>query len=86
MRTCKCFVSSFTPKCRLLVTTFDDHLLMDGVTASPRFVARQPVEKRAKAVGSQRPIHWLPLLPLDVANPRAVLASATNLKEEQLDF
>jgi len=80
---CKSFLDSFTRQCRLLVTTFDDHQLVDGGTVSPRV---QPVEKRGRTAGSQRPIEWLPLLPLDVAHPRAVLAASSQLEDEQLDF
>ena len=80
---CKSFLDSFTRQCRLLVTTFDDHQLVDGGTVSPRV---QPVEKRARTAGSQRPIDWLPLLPLDVANPRAVLAPLRQFEDKQLDF
>ncbi len=44
------------------------------------------MEKRAKTAGSQRPIEWLPLLPLDVAKPRAVLAPLCLFEDKQLDF
>lgn len=83
---CKSFVSSFTDKCRLLLTTFDNHQLVDGGMRSPHAVRMQAVEKRAKTAGSQRPIEWLPLSPLDVANPRVVLAALRRVSDTQLDF
>ena len=53
------FVSSFTAHCRLLVTTFDNHQLVDGAAASPPAVVEQPIEMRSRTLGSQRPIVWL---------------------------
>jgi hypothetical protein len=82
----KSLLDSRTAQCRLLVTTFDNHQLVDGGTASPRAVHLELVGKRTRTAGSQRPITWLPLAPLSLGNPRAVLLELQRFPEDQLDY
>jgi hypothetical protein len=65
------FLDDFTKQSRLLVTTFDDHLLVDGATASPH-LHPHPIEERDET-DSKRPIEWLLLSPLALKYLRPLL-------------
>ncbi len=61
----------------LFVTTFDNHLLLDG--ARPNLhLHDQSIEKRT-VTGSQRRIRWLVVSPLAIEKPRHVLSELNRL-------
>uniref|UniRef100_A0A0G4HIT0 Uncharacterized protein n=1 Tax=Chromera velia CCMP2878 TaxID=1169474 RepID=A0A0G4HIT0_9ALVE len=88
MAICKGLVSSHTAHCRLLVTTFDHHQLIDD-HIGPQSPDRQgpPPEKRQKTgPGSQRPITWLPLEPLETDKPSAALFAVGGISKRELHY
>ena len=86
---CKSYLNSHPHAFRLLVTTFDDHLLLDGAGFQSPDAVRQASVQCRDATGSQRPVTWLALNPLQLANPRGVLRTLrlpTEFSDEQLDY
>src|SRR5689334_6123444 len=67
----KGFLDTFTPRFRLVATTFDDRLLVDGRTSSP-YLHDGPMENW-EVTGSKRSIVWLVLSPLNLDNPMRVV-------------
>jgi hypothetical protein len=89
LRMLKLLLSGNTQRFRLLVTTFDDHLLVDGGIASAN-LHNQAIEDRERT-GSKRPIAWLPLFPLLLENPKRVLLALNHSRpphfsEDQIDY
>jgi hypothetical protein len=86
---CKSYLNNHPHAIWLLVTTFHDHLLLDGTGfQSPDAVCLASVQHR-DPTGSQRPVTWLALKPLQLAKPCGMLPTLrppAELSDEQLDY
>ena len=83
----KSWLDNFTSQFRLLSTTFDNHLLVDGAVPSPALHLRD-VTERTQTPGSKRTIRWLPLKPLAPAEPTEHLLKLKPswMDNRQLDY
>lgn len=79
---CKVWLCEHADKFRLLATALDDYLLVDRINPNQLL----PGGNRKSFYGPSRPVHWLPLSPLSLENPRKQLVALNALSEQEIDF